>query len=714
MESHSTAIANADAAAAAAAAADTEVVDVVVVGGGISGLTAAWHVLSLTATPDSPSANATATLAAAAAAAPASTLSGGAAPSSSAPSSASDAAGSSTSSTSSISPSASASASASSASGSTIVPIAAPASVLVLEANSRVGGRTFTAVLPPFAESAAASSTDHSSTATATGASTVVSSWTHVGDGPAAANIPNPSPLMRDLAAARTTVPSFAAAAKQSELGLYIDLGGQWIGPTQRAICHLVDLLGLKKHEQYHAGRKVLDLSGVRSTYSADIPVGVGLFGLLDAQLALWRLDRMVAQVPLDNPLNCPNAKRWDSETVASVVERITYLESTRRMLRMLTQVVFGTEPSEITLLNFLWYARCAGGIDTLLKIEHGLQQWTVVGGTQQISEALMAKVSSDFGSRGRVQTSSRVVGIEQDVANGSIVVRYVQQRGAGKAQQARQVRARRVIVATPPAVANRMLFEPPLPQTRQWLMQRSFIGSQTKFIAFFQTRFWLNDGLSGEALSDSLCVCFDDSLPRSDGTLQPALVVFAGGDLARQWSLLTAQERSDRVVARLRRWFGSRVDTELHGVIEKEWGSDPFAIGCPAGLWSTGSLWSAGATLREPCGRIHWAGTETAHELQGFMDGAVRAGLRAADEVVGALAGVERSRTALSAIAGARVNNAYDLRQLRSETRIDSDGARSGSTWFSWGATLLVAGALVAGGVRLARAHGLSVMSCH
>jgi monoamine oxidase len=43
------------------------------------------------------------------------------------------------------------------------------------------------------------------------------------------------------------------------------------------------------------------------------------------------------------------------------------------------------------------------------------------------------------------------------------------------------------------------------------------------------------------------------------------------------------------------------------------------------------------GRALREPCGRIHWAGTETAIQWHGAIEGAVRSGERAADEVLSA-----------------------------------------------------------------------------
>ena len=44
------------------------------------------------------------------------------------------------------------------------------------------------------------------------------------------------------------------------------------------------------------------------------------------------------------------------------------------------------------------------------------------------------------------------------------------------------------------------------------------------------------------------------------------------------------------------------------------------------------------GPALRPPVGPIHWAGTETATEWTGYMDGAVQSGERAADEVLAAL----------------------------------------------------------------------------
>jgi monoamine oxidase len=52
---------------------------------------------------------------------------------------------------------------------------------------------------------------------------------------------------------------------------------------------------------------------------------------------------------------------------------------------------------------------------------------------------------------------------------------------------------------------------------------------------------------------------------------------------------------------------------------------------------FAPGILTRYGHLLREPWGRIHWAGTETATTSHGAIDGAVRSGERAAAEVLSA-----------------------------------------------------------------------------
>ncbi len=67
---------------------------------------------------------------------------------------------------------------------------------------------------------------------------------------------------------------------------------------------------------------------------------------------------------------------------------------------------------------------------------------------------------------------------------------------------------------------------------------------------------------------------------------------------------------------------------------IDHCWGTEQFAPGGPTAAVPPGSWTTYGPWLHKPVDGIHWAGTETADKWTGFLDGAVRSGRRAAEEV--------------------------------------------------------------------------------
>jgi monoamine oxidase len=67
-------------------------------------------------------------------------------------------------------------------------------------------------------------------------------------------------------------------------------------------------------------------------------------------------------------------------------------------------------------------------------------------------------------------------------------------------------------------------------------------------------------------------------------------------------------------------------------------WADEEWSRGCYVGITAPGVLLDYGRALRQPAGRIHWAGTETARVSMGYMDGAVESGQRAAREVLAGL----------------------------------------------------------------------------
>jgi len=192
------------------------------------------------------------------------------------------------------------------------------------------------------------------------------------------------------------------------------------------------------------------------------------------------------------------------------------------------------------------------------------------------------------------------------------------------------------VIVAMAPTMAGRIDYDPPLPGARDQLTQRVPQGSAIKYEAVYPTPFWRKEGLSGYANSDRSPVrlTYDNSPPSG----KPGVLLgFVTGSDARELSRHGSAARRRAVLASFTRLFGSRA-AHPTTVIEHNWSEEPWTRGCYEGYLPPGVWTDYGAALRAPVGRIHWAGTETSEVFMGYMDGAVRSGERAADEVRSAL----------------------------------------------------------------------------
>jgi monoamine oxidase len=111
----------------------------------------------------------------------------------------------------------------------------------------------------------------------------------------------------------------------------------------------------------------------------------------------------------------------------------------------------------------------------------------------------------------------------------------------------------------------------------------------------------------------------------------------FVDGDDARGLSDQPLAVRRAQVLQDYAKYFGPKALSPI-GYVDWVWDLDPWSRGCPVCAMPPGAYVSYGPALKAPVGRIHWAGTETAEIWSGYMDGAIRSGQRAAQEVLGVL----------------------------------------------------------------------------
>ncbi|XP_053542971.1 amine oxidase [flavin-containing] A isoform X6 [Ictalurus punctatus] len=388
----------------------------------------------------------------------------------------------------------------------------------------------------------------------------------------------------------------------------------------------LIQELGLEVYPQFTEGKKVHHMGGANAkirTYTSSIPSFSPLV-LLDFMHFLWRMESLCKSVCVENPMKTPDALQLDSMTLQSYMDKRIWTTQLMEELELCTRSVFGMEPSQLSFLYFLMYSAAAGGVMKLLETTPGsAQEFRVKGGTQQLSE----RVAEQLGKE-NVRLGSAVTAIWQ--SEESVEVKTATSTITCKA----------IIVTCPPHMAGecykaQIEYRPALPLERRSLARCMPVGHMTKFIITYPTAFWKQKGFSGEIVARPSVHCpFGVTFDATSPSGSPALVGFIAGVQACYWNSREMEDRRDAVVSSLVKYLGPEAASYVH-YEEKDWSKEEYNGGCPVNVMVPGMLTFYQPGLCKPCGRIYWAGTETATRWCGYLSGAVQSGQRAALEVL-------------------------------------------------------------------------------
>lgn len=402
--------------------------------------------------------------------------------------------------------------------------------------------------------------------------------------------------------------------------GAVVEAGGAYVGPTQVHVLGLARELGIETFPAGIPGDQVFVHGRRVKRYHGDVPPD--LPALPGLGIAMARVNQLCRQIPVEAPWSHPNARAWDSITVETWLRRTTWGlgPGALEWFNVFFSSAFGAEARDLSALFGLWYIAMMGDethpgtIDRGIAMERGAQESRLVGGSQLIS----LRLAEELGER--VVLDAPVRRIEQDGG-----VRVHSDAGAWNAA--------RVIVAVPPQLAAEIAWDPPLPPVQDALFRRLPLGTLMKCDAVYDTPFWREEGLCGMAvLRDGTPIrsTFDKTPP--EGT-PGVLMGFLGGEDWRLWASVSPDARRRAVLQCFARAFGPRA-LQPRDYFETDWVAEPWTRGAPTAIPGPGTLVGFGAGRGVPHGRVHWAGTETARRWNGYMDGAVSSGRRAAREV--------------------------------------------------------------------------------
>ena len=399
--------------------------------------------------------------------------------------------------------------------------------------------------------------------------------------------------------------------------GSPVDRGGGWLGPRHDAIFGLARAVGVSTYKTWVKGAHLLIGGGRTRRYTGLIPK-ISPLAIATIALAQRKINRMAKHVPVEAPWTAKRALEWDSRSVAWWLERSGIRSPIARdLFEMAVRGLFTGDLHETSLLHLLFLARSHGSIDTLFRIEGGAQENLVEGGAgsiaQRVADALGDGVRLNAPVRSITQRSDHVVALGGDLT----------------------VSARHAVVTVPPALALEISFDPVLPDDRLTLYRNAVAGPETKTLVVYDEPFWRGDGFSGQSSEPgSASEVTLDATPASG---RPGVIAsFTFGSVAARVDALDEAERRRSVLGSLTARFGQRAASPCD-FIETPWWKEPWTRGCSMAHLPPGILTRFGPLIRQPFGRVHWAGTETATTSHGAIDGAVRSGERAAAEILGA-----------------------------------------------------------------------------
>ncbi|MGE0000284.1 MAG: flavin monoamine oxidase family protein [Ilumatobacteraceae bacterium] len=227
--------------------------------------------------------------------------------------------------------------------------------------------------------------------------------------------------------------------------------------------------------------------------------------------------------------------------------------------------------------------------------------------------------VAVDLAEQLTVHLLSPVHSIE--VADESVVVR----------SDHRVVRSQHVVVAVPPSAYRTITFEPPLARFTSQAAAAFRPGAVIKFLARYERPFWRRADIGATTMwLDPPGFYVGEASPDDDTFV---LVGFLGGAATSVWWATTAAARRAAFVERLVEAYGPDA-AEPISFVERDWAPDDWGAG---GYWNVlvdPSQPDAVGVLRAGAPGITFASTELAPSFPGYIEGAITAGLAAAERV--------------------------------------------------------------------------------
>jgi monoamine oxidase len=308
--------------------------------------------------------------------------------------------------------------------------------------------------------------------------------------------------------------------------------------------------------------------------------------------------------------------RRWDSPVSADIARHSVgaWLDQVQADAELRTAALglrgfFLADPEELSLLAL---------VDQFASDNEPApgRMYRIDGGNDRLAAALAAPLE------GRLHLSTEVLGVSQRGGTARVSLRSGRRRD--------QVTVDYVVFALPAPLLRRIPITPALPVQQHEAIASLKYGRGTKTLLQFTHRFWRKPGRP-RAFGSPLPIGAGWDANEQQGGRAGILSLLAGGSASDATADIVVREGIAGIVRGLD-WLGSAKAELLHWS-QASWESDPWSRGGYA-VFDPAFSPTLRGWLAQPCGRLFFAGEHTSLRWQGYMNGAVESGRRAAAEV--------------------------------------------------------------------------------
>ena len=405
--------------------------------------------------------------------------------------------------------------------------------------------------------------------------------------------------------------------------GQLAEHGGELIDSNHLAVKHLAQELGLTLDNLVQAERAGTEMSGWfdGARYSFE--------EMTDDLKAIWQQvhkDVSAASYPTLYNLSTQRGRELDAMSIADWIR--AYVpggidSKLGQLLDVAYNIEYGAESSAQSSLNMLYLLGYVGPgqFRTFGKSNEKLH---VRGGNDQIPILLGEALGS------RIELGLALAAIKR---NTSGTYTLTLSKGGGSTT----VTADHVVLALPFSLLRSVDWSKAgFDEVKQIAIRELPMGTNSKLQLQFRTRFWRDLGSNGETYSD-LGYQNTWEVSRAQAGTAGILVDYTGGTIGASFGSGTAATRAKQFLAQLEPVLpGATAQWNGRATLD-DWTGYPWTKGSYS-YWKVGQYTKFSGAEKEASGACHFCGEHTSQDFQGYLNGAVETGERAAGEVLDAL----------------------------------------------------------------------------